>query len=102
MGIQDKDETDLDLTSTGTVAEFQPTGSTRLTTVMEDAGGSVTVKIQVRERDGTWRDFHDFGSVSSIQDSRELSAYEARVQITSTSLSGSETADFYVAAGDQD
>lgn len=102
MGIQDVDRTDFDLTTTGTVAKFEPTGATRVTTVFEDAGGSVTLQLQVRERGGTWRTYHDFGSVSSIQDSRELSAYEVRLEITSTALSGGETGDFYVAAGDGD
>lgn len=101
MGLQDDEEIDHDLTTTGTVAEFEPTGETTLTTVLEDAGGSVTVQIQIQEREGSnWFTYHDFGSVSSIQDSRELSAYAVRVQITSTALSSGETGDFYVAAGD--
>jgi len=98
MGVQDRDNSGVDLTSTGTVAAFEPTGRFTLTTVFENAGSSVTVQIQVRERGGTWRTYHDYGSVTSIQDSRELSASEVRVRITSAATSG--TGDFYVAAGD--
>lgn len=101
MGVQDAEATGVDLTTTGTVAAFEPTGRFELTTVFENADGSVTVQIQIQERDGSkWFTYHDFGSVSSIQDSRTLSAYAVRVRITSTSLSSGETGDFYVADGD--
>lgn len=98
MGIQDEDVTDHDITSTGTVAKLEPRGKAMITTVVEDAGSAATYALQVREKGGTWRTYHDFGSVSSIQDSRELSASEVRLQITSGGTSG--TADAYFAAGD--
>lgn len=97
MGIQDRDNAGVDLTATGDVAVLQPTGETTLTTVLENAGGSVDVAIQVREKGGTWRTYHTFSGTSSIQDSRELSAAEVRVRITAAATSG--TGDFYVAAG---
>lgn len=101
MGVQDIEATGVDLTTTSVVAEFEPASEFTLTTVLENADGSVNVIVQIQDRNGSkWFTYHDYGSVSSIMDSRELSAYKVRVEISSTTLTGGEQGDFYVAAGD--
>lgn len=97
MGLQDRDVPGHDISSAGNVATLQPAAEFTLTTIMENAGGSPDVAIQLREKGGTWRTFHTFTGADTVQDSRKLAAYEVRVRVT-TAASG--TADFYVAAAD--
>ena len=99
MGIQEVDLPSEDITSTGAIAEatLQPAGRCYLTTIWEDGGGSIDVDIEVRSKGGAWRTLTTITGTSA-QDTRELSAYEVRLNITSASTSG--TADFYFAAGD--
>lgn len=98
MGIQDGNETGVDITSTGTLEQFEPTGRFVLDITLT-ATSSIDVEVQVTDSDETsWETSNTYSSVTSINDSLEGSATKVRVQLTTSATSG--TADYYIGCGD--
>lgn len=100
MTIHGYDQNGVDISSVGTLAKAEPIGKAAITTVVSNADGSATYSLQVSLNGDDWEEYHDYGSVSSIQDTREIAARYVRLEITSTSLTGGSTADIFFAAGD--
>lgn len=97
--MQDFNRANVDVSSTGEIASFNPNGYFVLD-ILLSADAAITVELKQTDGDGTApQTAKTYDQVTSIDDVLEGAATQVLVEVT-TAASDGDTADFYIGVGD--